>query len=420
MKKPEKGDGGERAEAGGTGAITPEMKNALREKLKLVKRKVLPAVGPDEVLELDTDGEDKKEEDSECSYVPTPDEERLLMTGTSIPETHLQLAEAVPRRDREKTKKAEALKDITTKSLSGQLILRAVSTTKARKQQAKKKKKKHSGRSQLTKLLTQILTKESSGKKDKTDKKKRKRRRMKDGVIVSSTGSSSEASASEEEDEETDSDLEAPLRRKSRDKPGSVLALLTEHVREQLDQSSLADMPSGSHALTGGVKIASYFALHVKGQFPQSQRELREMYSLAATMDLLRKGDVARVGDSLAARFMAIHQALLDQGWHTAKHMELHSMDDANAATASLVLASRKHSRLVEKVQGRGYGGWYGKGKGKGRGGWQNYGDGAADTKGGKGKDGKKGKGKGRGGGGQNWDNKVGDWEKKKEAPAEK
>ena len=293
-------------------------------------------------------------------------------------------------KERRKETKSAAIKDITTKSLSGQLILRAVNTTKARKQQAEKKRKKKSGgRDQLAKLLSRILTKESGGKKDKKKKKKKKRKRLKDGVIVSSTGSSSASSPTEDEEEESDSDLEAPMRKRSRDKPGSVLALLTEHVREQMDQSSLADVPSGSQVLTGGVKIASYLAIHIKGQFPQCQRELREMFSLAATMDLLRKGDVARVGDSLAARFMALHQSMLDQNWYTAKHMELHSMDDANAATSSLVLASRKHSRLVEKVQGRD-GGWYRKGKGKGRGDWRNYGDGAENPKaGGKGKDGK-------------------------------
>ena len=102
-------------------------------------------------------------------------------------------------------------------------------------------------------------------------------------------------------------------------------------------------------------------------------------------------------------------------------HGETHgvTLDDANAATSALVLASRKHSRLVEKVQGRD-GGWYRKGKGKGRGDWRSYGDGAENPKGGKGKDGKKGKGKGRGGGGQGWDAKVNEWEKKKETPAEK
>lgn len=141
------------------------------------------------------------------------------------------------------------------------------------------------------------------------------------------------------------------------------------------------------------------------------------MHSLAATLDLLRQGDIARVGDSLAARFMALHQSMLDSGWGTARFMELHSMDEAAAAAPSLVLASRKHSRLVDKVHGKGnaWGSWN---KGKGRNGWKGYGD--HDVKGGKGKDGKKGKGKGGKGQGGQWDRKVNEWKDSKEKPDDK
>ena len=41
--------------------------------------------------------------------------------------------------------------------------------------------------------------------------------------------------------------------------------------------------------VTGGIKVATYFA---------QLRELREMHSLAATLDLLRGGDIARVGEA--------------------------------------------------------------------------------------------------------------------------
>ena len=53
LKKPGKGEGGDTKEPGGSGAITQEMKDALREKLRSVKKRVLPTVGPDEVLEVD-------------------------------------------------------------------------------------------------------------------------------------------------------------------------------------------------------------------------------------------------------------------------------------------------------------------------------------------------------------------------------
>ncbi len=364
MKKPvpDKADAG--GGVPGKDTITPEMKDALRSKLKEVKKKVLPKGKPGEVVEVDTEGEPKDGDESEsesCSCVRTPDEETRLVTGTAIQDGAPWLATAAAGKTK-KSKEPEAIKDISTKSLSGQLILRAVSVTKDRRKVVQKKEKKKGGsKEKLAHVLSQILT---SGKKHGKEKKKKDKKKKRKEVdqwsdselklqLQNLLGLGGRAGGGRFGDGSRSTDEKEEQRQ-----AGIGISSINRARREQMDQSSLADVPSGSHVLTGGVKIASYFALHVRGQFPQSQRELREMHSLAATMDLLRKGDVARVGDSLAARFMALHQALLDQGWSTAKHMELHSMDEANAASAALVLASRKHSRLVEKVQGKGQGGW--------------------------------------------------------------
>lgn len=107
---------------------------------------------------------------------------------------------------------------------------------------------------------------------------------MIDGTIRSCSDSSSTSSTEEVEKEASDSDLEAPLKKRSRDKPGSVLALLVGHVREQLEQASLTELPGGEQLVTGGVKLATYFALHVKPVYPGHLRQPREMHSLAATM----------------------------------------------------------------------------------------------------------------------------------------
>ena len=171
---------------------------------------------------------------------------------------------------------------------------------------------------------------------------------------------------------------------------------MTEHCREQMEQEAVTEVSNKNKGITSGVKITSFFNLHIRPAHLQSQRELREMYMLAMTIDLLRKGDLARVGDSLASRFMAIHQALVDQSWQTARHMELFPLEEATATSPALILASRKHSRLVEKVQGKGqWTPWQSKGKGTPRsdwGGWQE-----TSQKGKKGKGGgQKGKGKGK------------------------
>ncbi len=392
--------------------LTSEMKDSLREKLGKVRSRLKPGAkmvaatgedGEEKTREKDIDEIEEVSEEYTPSYAP-------LGTGTTLgtmkePAIPLAIGD---RSDRVGVKKDSS--GITSKSLSGQLIMRAMQRTKERKQAQRKKKAKMDKETTMVKLLSKILTSKETGSKKKS---KKKRRRMDDGVIVSCSGSSSDTSVSAEE-EMSDSDLEAPLRKKSRDKPGSVLKMLTDHIRQQMDQTAVAEMASSSRQLTGGVKVASYFQLQIKGQFPQYQRELREMYSLAATLDLLRIGDVGRVGDSLAARFMALHQFMLDANWNTARYMELHSMEDSNAATPAVILASRKHSRLVDRVQGRGWGGgsygYFNRGKGRGKTGWQGYGDGYQDQKGEKGKQKGKGKkGKGRGDG--KWDGKVKDWE---------
>ena len=86
-----------------------------------------------------------------------------------------------------------------------------------------------------------------------------------------------------------------------------------------------------------------------------------------------------------------------------------------------MVLASRKHSRLVDKVQGKGWSNasWGTKGKGKG---WpvRSRADPTGETKGDRPKGREKGKkGNNKGGGGK-WDAKVQDWDKSRDKGEEK
>ena len=139
------------------------------------------------------------------------------------------------------------------------------------------------------------------------------------------------------------------------------------------------------------------------------------MYTLAMTIDLLRKGELGRVGDSLSARFMALHQSLIDQSWATARHMELFPLEESTAASSALVLASRKHQRLVDKVQGKsGWSPWQPKGKGNPRPDWSQWGESNPKGKKGKGNS-NKDKGKGKGSWNQAPDKGATDWEKNKE-----
>lgn len=144
------------------------------------------------------------------------------------------------------------------------------------------------------------------------------------------------------------------------------------------------------------------------------------MYHRAAVIDTLRQGDLLSAGDALAARFIAIHQSMLDANWHTAKHMEIHSMDESMAASPAVVLASRRHSRMVLKAQGYpSYEQGYQRGRGKGsKSEWSNLygkGDPKGKSRGGK----NKGKSKGKAAQGD-WQQNNSEWKDKKEKPAEK
>ena len=401
--------------AGDGRTVSDPVRAALREKLEKAKKKKSSGDAPPESPERIEDSESLSDE-SDLSAEAEKLTTGLELSGVRPP--------ALRRGNGKEIKPLEdqpATRDISTKSLRGQLTQRAVQMVQDQKRQKAKRKSKR-GSKDVMSALAKILTKSASQKKDKKRKKRKKKRTLADGTIVSCSASSTDSSSDEEEKEDSESDLEAPLKKRSRDKPGSVLALLVGHVREQLEQASLTELPGGEQLVTGGVKLSTYFALHVKPAYPGHLRELREMHSLAAIMDQLRRGDVARVGDSLAARFMALHQAMIDNNWTTAKHMELHSMDDTSAGSAAIILASRKHSRLVDKVNGKGssaWGTWGWNQKGRGKGGWKGGYEQTSKGEKGKGKDrGKKGKQKGPNN--QSWGDKTSEWAKTKEVATDK
>ena len=319
------------------------------------------------------------------------------------------------------------------------LVAQAVAIYSSRKEskKKKKKKKKRDPASRMASIFKEAFNrkKRKKGRKRKKSpggsspsspgsskdsysyrKRGRKRKTMTqpDGTIVSCSTSCS--SNSDTDAESSSTELEAPLRKKSAKHPGSILALLVNHVRSQLSQSSLLDLDPNADSVTQGVKITSYFSLNIRGTFPTATRELREMFTLARALDTIRAGDVARASDQLAGRFIALHQALLDGGWSTARHMELSPLEDSNAASPAMVLATRRHSKLYQRMQGNDFGGGgnFGSGRGKGRRQWSSWGaepdrgDGGwkGKNKGGKGKgknqDGRN-KGKGTGSPNNSW-----------------
>eukprot|EP00435_Cladocopium_sp_Y103_P050059 s858_g15.t1 len=334
------------------------------------------------------------------------------------------------KREGDKESEREDTRGTTSRNLQVQLLRQAAETVKQKEEKKREEKKRNAKRdpgAQLAKILTAVVRRPRKGeggseddpdqpdqkKKKKDKKKKSQRRRKKKGLggagDPSSPGSSDDTSqttsssrgygrhsgrSSSSEDEKK---LEAPLKRKSQERPGSVLEMLVNHARAQLDQNAKVAIGSEeSVTLTKGVKIGSYFAIVVRPQLGNAMPQLREMHTLAQCVDLLRQGDLALLGDVLAGRFVSLHQAVLDGGWSTARHLELMPLEEGSAAGPAVVLQAKKHARMAAKLQPGETWSWQGGSKGRGgRGRGSGWNDNQHEGKG-KGKKGPKGKNKGK------------------------
>lgn len=139
---------------------------------------------------------------------------------------------------------------------------------------------------------------------------------------------------------------------------------------------------------------------------------MRELYSLAQTIDLLRAGRLPETADALAGRFIAVHTALTEGGWATAGQLELYPLEPVQSASVATMLQAHKHRRLIQKSQGWTPGRWTQGGPGKGKGGgWTEKGK-KGDPKG-------RGRGKGRNQGKDGGGSRKGDVQAWKESQEE-
>ena len=344
--------------------------------------------------------------------VPRDDEAAVVPHGT---------ANKRRRKVEEKKKKREAILDQavtrggTMSGLQRQLVLRAAENAnqKARKkkEESKKEASKNPGQ-KLLKILTEAVRpkKDRKAEKRKKKKKEKKAKRRQLGVKPDPDGSSSDPSGnsptpssgdgSDKESTSTSSSekkdkYEPPLKKRSKKHPGSVLKLLVEHARTQLDQTAKVSVDQGTlQDPTQGVRLASYFNIVVKPQIQGAQAANREMHFLSNGMDMLRAGQLDSLGDLMASRFIAVHQSTIDGGWHAARHLELLPYEEVSAAGTAVVLEARKHAQTTAKALNTDPSGWKGaykgrggRGKGGGQEDWQYEGKG-------KSRKGDKGKGK--------------------------
>lgn len=239
-------------------------------------------------------------------------------------------------------------------------------------------------------------------------KKKKKKQKVSEGGDPPGSSGSSGDSSDEDEDEEDGSEdssdeesseekkarrLQAPLKRKSMKKRGSVITLLLEQIAEQMQDLST----SHEDLLTSGPKVGTYWQINLKNRYHAGHPALRELYLLATVIDRLRGGQLLEALDALAGRFIAVEAATHD-GWNIAKHLEVAVTvpSEQAIAPAELQLAARKHYNLVARAQGYdGKGSWRSSGSGRGWGSSSNRDDGKGWWRSKGGKEGKEGRGKG-------------------------
>eukprot|EP00435_Cladocopium_sp_Y103_P042351 s553_g11.t1 len=261
-KKPGAGARAPKASAGKaktTKGLDDKQKAKLQEKLKRVRKlreDGTKAAASPEPIEDDSeeDGDDGSGTRS-SGYSPTP----ALDTGST-----LQPPGQPEKKKKEKDPSAKkgtlalykGTRGNTTRGLTGQLVQQALAVQDVREKERRRKSKKKDSAKDAINLLRKILT-GADGKKEKEKKKKKKRKRkLSDGVIVSSSDSSQSTSQTEKQEVHevsSDEDLEAPLRKKSRDSPGSVLSLLTEHVREQMQQEAVTEVHGHPPGIGGSI-----------------------------------------------------------------------------------------------------------------------------------------------------------------------
>ncbi|CAK9117514.1 unnamed protein product, partial [Durusdinium trenchii] len=185
-----------------------------------------------------------------------------------------------------------------------------------------------------------------------------------DGSEESSDYSSGEESSEEKKARR----LQAPLKRRSQRKKGSVINLLLEQIAEQLQDLSTPQ----DELLTSGPRVGTYWQVTLRQRHPAGHPALRELFLLATAIDKIRSGHLLESLDALAGRFIAVEAAIQD-GWNVARHLEVAVPSDQSIAPTELQLAARRHSHLVAKAHGvEGKGAWRNSG---GRG-WQSGGGG--------------------------------------------
>ena len=357
-----------RASKPGAGAAAPHAEAADGLRARLSKLRSAMAGGgrktagrPIEVLASGESSGGEEEDSTSLEEAEEPD----TSGGPKKPRTTLALADSVKGEEEamdsgprgRSTKKKKKVRARRSKDPGLQLLAQAAQVREVRKEEAERKERKKTKSSSTgrVKALVKALTGEKKRSKDRGREaalKKKRKRRAEGGDDGDSSGESSGSSGGgEEESDSSSSELLAPLQKKSVRKPGAVLKLLIQHAKHTMDQSAIVESQQ-DETVTGGIKMTSYFNLLVRPYHPASSRDMKERNHLSIGLDELRAGELGKLGDSLASRFLALHTAVNEGNWRAAQFLELHPLEPTQGAPAALLLEARRHGKMVQKAQG--------------------------------------------------------------------
>lgn len=376
----------------GPGEISPARRGALRQTLRRTRERILGQAGGEGAR---SKGAGVFGGGATPSASAPAAEPSGLVAGTNLNPSHQTPLRLAAVEDLSGSTMKTLKKQLSgAGSASSALVTQALEQS-VRESRNQKKRRRHKDKKDGVRQLVTLLQGKKKKKKKRNQRQGQNRVRFKKDPDGSGGSSSSEYSSGsdyseKEASEDTDLDCEPPLRKRAAKSPGSVMELLVKHAQEQLDRGALLESEGARASLTTGIKISTYFALLIRPNHAPGSPLLRELYSLAQAIDLLRMGKLPEAADALASRFIAVHTALGDGNWLTASQLELYPLEPVQSTSTATMLEAQKHRRLVLKSQGLGgYGNrwWGGTGRGKG-----NY-----SEKGKKGEPKGKNKGKGKG-----------------------
>ena len=206
------------------------------------------------------------------------------------------------------------------------------------------------GRESMGKFLARQAAKQGDvepgdKKKKKKDEKEKKARRQK---------RASSASISKEESDSSSFQL-APARggselwRIAQKKPGQLTRLaLDEMTRYLADKSEAGDLDSRWQ----GQKVTAYLNQITLGAHPPAKagvRMVRELQTLAVTLDHILAGRLPQATDTLLQRYQACGMSLWENSWATARHLEIIPPSMASLVrTEERELATRQELKAVK------------------------------------------------------------------------